>query len=143
MAKGRLQPFRCFDQLTEIETRLEASALKHVDNILGRDISRRRGRKWAAANAATAGINDIDSGLDSGGDIGQSGAARVVKVQAQIDVRRFHPHTFNHIANIPGRGDADCVTKTNLGNAGALGLCRKIGDHTRIDFACIRITKRH
>ena len=130
---------RCLDQLAQVQSSFEAAALQHVDHILGGHIACRRRGKRTAANAATAGIDDIDPAINGGRDIGERCATCVVEVHAQIDIRCFHAHALDPLADIPRVGHTNRVTQRQFADARALGLRGEIADQLDVDFAVERI----
>lgn len=142
MAKHGFEPLGRLDQFAKIEPGFKPSAFQHVDDIFGGDIARRRRCKRTSANSAATCIDDINAGLDGRSDIGEPGAARVMKVQAQVHVRGFHTHAFDDRSNIPRCGDADCVAEADFCCPSALGLRGEIGDDAWIDFPAIGVAKK-
>ncbi len=141
MAKNRLQPFRRLDQFGEVQSRIKAGTLQHVDDILRGDIARRGRCKRTPANPAAAGIDNIYALFDRRGHIGEGGAASVVEMHAQEDIRRFHHDPLDQRAHLPGGGDTDRIAKRQLTDSGALGPRSKIGHNGRVDFPVKRIAK--
>ena len=75
--------------------------------------------------------------------IGKTCAARVVEVEAQIDIRRFHSDTLHNCTDIPGSGDANRIPEANFSDPSSLRLRREISHHTRVNFARKRVAKRN
>ena len=72
------------DQFVEIDPRVVTHFLEHVNEIFRADISRRAGRERATAQARHRRIVTHDAHLQSGEHVGQSHAARIVKVQRDV-----------------------------------------------------------
>jgi hypothetical protein len=58
-ADNIIHPVARIHERSQIDPRFYAAAIQHVDEILGRDISRGSRRERAAAQAADAGINGV------------------------------------------------------------------------------------
>jgi len=86
-ARDRLGDAAGFDQLLEVDAGLDAQAVQHVDEILGREVARGTRRVRAAAEASDGGVEVADPLVQADERVGEGRAPRVVQVQGEL-VRR-------------------------------------------------------
>ena len=129
-AEALLEPARGLDRAARDRRRSRRPARKHVEQILGRYVTRRRGRERTAADAADAGIERVDAGLDRRPGVGDAGVARVVEMAAQRmpgSSSRQPPEQLRHLARHAG---ADRVRDRDL-DGFAFGERLRECDHAR------------
>src|SRR3990170_269475 len=86
MADDLGQPARDRDQRVEVHAGLDPHLVQHVHHVLGGDVAGGPRRVGAAAQAADGAVEPVDADLERREDVRRRHAARVVQVQAEVDV---------------------------------------------------------
>src|SRR6266568_8475622 len=97
MPDDLLQAMRSLEHPIEIDARVVAHALQHVHDVLGADIAGRARREGAAAQPTEATFETHDASRETGENVCQTHAARVVKMQRQREVRKALCYSANKL----------------------------------------------
>jgi len=98
----------------EADTGLDAEAVQHIEQILGRQVPGGARSVRAAAEAAGGGIERGDAEIQRGEHVRQGSAARVVEVEREAIERDARGDGVDDEGNLARVGDADGVAHRDL-----------------------------
>ena len=125
------------DDRPDVDSGLDARTVEHVDQVLGRDIAGRRRGEGAATNAADAGVERTDPGLDCRLGVGEPRVSRVVKVAAQRNAGRCFVDRRHALMDLRRHTHTDGIGEGDLAGLGDGGYLRYLGDALGRDFSFI------